>query len=156
MAEIETKEVKPMTVMSRAFTGSYQQTGDVLDEMIAWVLRVGHPYAGPPMGIYYDNPEEVAEEELRAEVAVPIDEECEGGEKVVRKQLPGCLVAWAVHQGPYDQVKQVYGEIFAWIAENGYRCPEGVGAREIFLKGPGEVESPEEFLTEVQVPIETV
>jgi effector-binding domain-containing protein len=154
MAEIEKKTVNPMTVLSLAFTGSYRQTSDKLDELIGWVLRAGHPYAGPPMGIYFDDPKTVAESDLRAEALVPIEEECEIGEGIVRKQIPGAMVASAVHTGPYDKAHELYQEIFAWIAANGYRYVAEAGTREIFHTMMGEVDTPDSLVTEIQVPIE--
>jgi len=154
MAEVQKKTVKPMTVLSLAFTGSYRQTSDKLDELIGWVLRAGHPYAGPPMGIYYDDPQTVAESDLHAEAAVPIEEECEIGEGIVRKEVPRAEVASTVHGGPYDEIHQVYKEIFAWIAANGYRYVREAGTREIFHKMMGEVDTPDKLVTEIQVPIE--
>ena len=154
MAEIETKTVEAMIVLSLSFTGPYDQTGSKLDELIAWVLRAGHPYSGPPIGIYYDDPNKVSPDQLRAEVVVPVEEQCKEGDGITRKELPGCLVASAVHQGPYAKVGPVYGEIFSWIAENGYRYLDEMGTREVFLKVSGEVDGPKQFMTEIQVPIE--
>lgn len=153
MAEVQKKTVEPMTVLSLSFTGSYRQTSDKLDEIIGWVLRAGHPYAGAPMGIYYDDPHTVAESDLRGEVAVPIEEQCEVGEEIVRKQMPGAEVASAVHTGPYDRAHEVYKEIFDWIAANGYRPVQETGTREIFLTTMGEVDTPDKLVTEIQVPI---
>lgn len=156
MAEIETKTIEPMAVMSLSFTGSYNQTAEKLDELVAWVLRAGRPYSGPPMAIYYDDPEKVAEADLRAEALVPMGEQCDGGDDIVRKELPGAEVATALHQGAYAGIGAVYKEIFGWIAENGYRYVEEAGTREIFHKVLGEVDAAAEFLTEIQVPIEKV
>ena len=154
MAEVQQKTVQPMIVLSIGFTGSYTQTSEKLDGLLGWVLRAGHPYAGPPMGIYYDDPERVPEEGLRAEVAVPIVEQCQPAEDVVRKELPGMEVASAVHVGPYDKAPAVYREIFAWMAENGYDHVVEMGTREIFHKVMGEVDTPDELVTEIQVPIQ--
>ncbi len=153
MPEVETKTIEPMTVMSLSFTGPYSQTGNRLDELVGWVLRGGHPHSGPPMGIYYDDPAKVSEDELRAEVLVPIEEECEGEGLIVRRELPGAEVAYAVHEGSYSKIKKVYEEIFNWITENGYRPVEEVGTREVFHKVYGQVDSAAELLTEVQVPV---
>jgi effector-binding domain-containing protein len=153
MAEVQLKTVEPLTVMSMSFTGSYQQTGEKLDELLGWVLRAGHPWSGPPFGIYYDDPEKVPEDKLRAEVCVPMAEECEGDYEVQRKKLVGCEVACAVHQGPYDGLKGVYAEIFDWIGKNGYAYASELGCREVFRKIIGEVDTAEELVTEVQVPV---
>jgi effector-binding domain-containing protein len=56
-----------------------------------------------------------------------------------------------MHQGPYDQVKEAYGLLEAWVKDNGYRYAGP--AREIYLNDPSQV--PEaELLTEVQFPVE--
>jgi len=154
MIEVKTKEVEPITVMSLSFQGSYAQTEDKLDELIAWVMREGHPYCGFPMGIYYDDPAKVKEEDLRAEVCVPVAEEFEGREEIERKELPGTEVAYAIHQGPYEGIVDVYEAIFKWMEENGYRFRTELGTREVFHKIYGQVDSDEELVTEVQVPIE--
>ncbi len=154
MAEIQVKEVEPMTVMSLPFTGSYDQTQEKMAELMGWLLRVGHPYSELPMALYYDDPAKVPEEELRAEVCLPIEEACEPAEEIERKALPGVTVAFAMHEGPYSGIPATYEEIFAWIAENGYRAVEGAPTREVFHKVPGQAESPEEVLTEVQVQVE--
>jgi effector-binding domain-containing protein len=154
MAEIQVKEVEPMTVMSLSFTGSYDQTQDKLAALMGWLLRVGHPYSELPLALYYDDPARVAEAELRAEVCLPIEEACEPVDEFERKELPGLTVAFALHQGPYSRISALYEEIFAWLPENGYRFVEGTPTREVFHSIPGQVDDPEEFLTEVQVPVE--
>lgn len=153
MAEVQTKDVKAMTVMSLPFTGSYEQTQDKLDELMSWLLRIGHPASGAPMGLYYDDPAKVAAEDLRAEVCVPIEETCEPDEAIRRKQLPAVTVACAIHQGPYHEIPQLYEEIFKWMAENGHTYDGTMPTREVFLKLYGEVTDPSEFVTEVQVPL---
>jgi len=154
MAEIEVKDVPAMTVMSLAFTGPYDQTGDRLDQLMSWLLRIGHPYSAPPMGVYYDDPAKTASEDLRAEVCLPIEEECEPAEEFDRKELPAATMACALHKGPYTGIAGLYEEIFAWIGENGYQYVEGQPTRELFINLPGQTLDPEEYLTEVQVPVE--
>jgi len=156
MAEVQTKTVEAMTVLSLSFTGAYSQTIDRLDDLLAWVLRAGHPWAGPPVGIYYDDPAKAPEDKLRGEVVVPIAEVCKPTDNVQRKELPGALVACAVHDGPYSDLPALYKEIFDWITQNGYRYVEGMGTREVFHKFPGMAGEAQEYLTEVQVPIEKV
>ncbi len=154
MAEIQVKEVEPMTVLSLSFTGSYDQTQEKLGELMSWLLRVGHPYSGLPLALYYDDPSQVPEEKLRAEACLPIEEACDPADEVERKKLPGTTVAFAVHQGPYRGISAVYEEIFSWMGENGYHPVEEAPTREVFHKVAGQVGSPEEFLTEVQVPVQ--
>jgi len=154
MAEIETKTVEQMIVVSLPFRGSYEHTGDKLDELMSTVMRAGYPCSGPPMGVYYDDPAKVPEAELRAEVCLPMAENYTGEGEIVRKDLVGTEVAYLMHQGPYKEIAPRYDELFEWIGEHGYRHREDLGTREIFHRIHGQVESAEELLTEVQVPIE--
>jgi effector-binding domain-containing protein len=153
MAEVQVKDVKAMTVVSLPFTGSYEQTQEKLDELMSWLLRAGHPAAGAPMGLYYDDPAKVAPDDLRAEVCVPIEESCEPTEDVRRKELPAVRVASAMHQGPYHEVPSLYEQIFEWMRENGLQYDGTMPTREVFRKLHGEVKDAAEYITEVQVPL---
>ena len=154
MAEICTKVVPAQTVMSLPFTGAYEQTGERLDELMAWLLRAGHPHSGCPFCIYHDDPSKVAVEGLRAEVCLPIEEQCEGDYRVSRKSIAGGEFACTVHEGRYGELAKAYQEIFAWMAEHGYSHVEGAGTREVFLRLVGEADSDDLPITEVQVPIQ--
>jgi effector-binding domain-containing protein len=154
MPEVQVKQVAPMTVISLSFTGPYEQTQDKLEALTSSLLRAGHPFSQPPMGLYHDDPSKVAADDLHAEVCLPIGEGYEPAEDAVRKELPGVTVAFALHQGPYSDVPHVYQAIFEWMQANGYRHAEGSPTREVFLKLYGEVSEPKDFLTEVQVPVE--
>jgi effector-binding domain-containing protein len=145
-----------MVAMSLPFTGSYDQTMKKLDHLMGWLLRVGHPYSETPRALYYDDPSKVPEDELRAEVCLPIEEECEPRDEFKRIELPAVTVAYATHEGPYSRIPQLYEEIFEWIRENGYRYIEDMPTREVFLKTYGQTDDPEQYVTEVQVPVEKV
>ncbi len=156
MAEIQVKEVEPMTVMSLAFTGPYDQSSQKMEELMSWLLRVGHPYSAPPMGLYYDNPATAAPDALRAEVCLPIEEECEPGDDIERKEVPGATVACLTKEGTPAEVAALYPDIFAWMAENGYEYAEGEPTREIFVSMFEQVEETETMLVEIQVPVRQV
>ncbi|MFP4029395.1 MAG: GyrI-like domain-containing protein [Candidatus Brocadiia bacterium] len=153
MAEVQLKELRSLTVMSRSFTGSYSQTGDQLDELMAWLLRAGHPYSEPPRTIFYDDPEEVPEEDLRAEVCLPIEEECEARDEVERKRLEAGTFACLMHEGAYEGIRDKYEQIFDWIDENGYEYIKEMGVREVLHTIIGETQEQEELLTEIRVPV---
>jgi effector-binding domain-containing protein len=60
-------------------------------------------------------------------------------------------VATTLHIGPYEQLHVVYADLAAWITAHGYVVDGPV--REVYLNGPDEVASPDEFRTEVRMPI---
>jgi AraC family transcriptional regulator len=156
VSEIQVKEVPEFTAVTVEFTGSYTQTQDRLDYLMSWLLRVGHPFCSAPLAFYYDDPEKVPEDELRAEVCLPVGEEAQAADDVKVRKVPAASVAFATHTGAYSDIPAVYQEIFAWMGENGYRHVEGEPTREVFHRMHGQVESSAEFVTEVQVPVEEV
>jgi effector-binding domain-containing protein len=61
------------------------------------------------------------------------------------------VAACIIHKGPYNTIGMSYSAVNRWIEENGY---EIVGQpRESYLDGIWNKENPEEWLTEIQVPI---
>jgi DNA gyrase inhibitor GyrI len=152
MADVEVKELDSLTVMSLSFTGSYEQTPDQLDKLMAWMLRAGHPYSGRPMALFHDDPDKTPEEELRAEVCLPVEEACEGYEGVERKTIEGTTVVAATFTLAPERVKEGYQEVFDWMEENGFVYTEGEPVREVYHLVYGEVETPEETVIEIQVP----
>jgi len=154
MVEVEIKEVPASEVLSLSFTGPYEQTQDRLDDLLSWVLRAGHPYSGCPQGLFFDDPANVAADDLRGEVCVVIEEQCEGFEGVVRKDMPAATLACATFTGPYEQLRPHYQEVFDWIAANGYRYLEDQPVREVYHVLYGQADDPQEFVTELQVPVE--
>jgi effector-binding domain-containing protein len=54
-------------------------------------------------------------------------------------------------KGPYDKIAMEYPNIMKWMKEKGYKMAGPV--TEIYLEG-GENVPPEQFVTEVQFPVE--
>jgi hypothetical protein len=75
------------------------------------------------------------------------------------------FLSWIIGFGSYSKVispewvadevyKMAYAAITGWIEDNGYRI---IGSeREIYLKGEWNSDSPEEYVTEIQFPVEKV
>ena len=63
---------------------------------------------------------------------------------------PG-LCAHAVYTGSYSSIGDAYAAVMKWIETNGYKIS---GAPfDIYIKGPREASSPDEFVTEVYFPV---
>jgi DNA-binding transcriptional MerR regulator len=75
----------------------------------------------------------------------------DAGTGVEWKELPGGIVAWTTHHGPYDEISPAYHTLAGWIQEHGHGI---VGApREIYLTDP-RTTAPDDLLTEVQFPVD--
>lgn len=60
------------------------------------------------------------------------------------------------HQGPYENIGRSYAKVLSYLNEYGYDAY--TSSREVYAKGPGMLseDNPNNYLTEIQLPIETV
>lgn len=93
-----------------------------------------------------------ASEPLDVEVVEPIITPIEGSETVRVYKLPMVKrLACIVHEGPFSTISKTNVALFRWIMQNGYRA-EGT-IREIYHKGDWATDNPDEYITEIQIPL---
>lgn len=73
-------------------------------------------------------------------------------ENIHFKTLPAARVLSLFHKGPYEGLPKAYSYILSYAKENGYRCA-GL-ARECYIDGIWNKDSAEDWLTEIQLPID--
>lgn len=79
---------------------------------------------------------------------------CRGTEndRIRFREIPETKVLSIFHKGAYDQIGETYAYLMKYAEENGYKT---IGlARECYIDGIWNKESVEEWLTEIQLPIE--
>ena len=168
MTDITLTAVPAQTVLGLRRRGRYQELiPQMIMELYVFVKDHGIEVAGMPVFVCHEtSPEEVMEAmeagtadvevalpvaaTLAALVAVPLLASKEGGEIVSCYELPGGMMAKAVHRGPYETSEATYNDIFAWVEKHGRTITGPI--REVYLNDPAEV-APEEILTEIYVPI---
>ena len=152
--EVTIKKTEPRTVAFVAMKGPYAKIPEAFPRLFGWIAEKGYIPAGPPMGVYFNAPGEVPDEELLWEIQCPIGGEVAPSGPDERglgvKRVEGAEVASTMHKGPFDQVGATYGALVGWIMENGYEIAGP--AEEIYLSEP-EKTPPEELLTEVRFPV---
>ncbi|NUM49390.1 MAG: MerR family transcriptional regulator [Anaerolineales bacterium] len=150
--EIVIKKVEALRVAGlRDVAENYQSLGPMFGELYAAVGQNMLAPAGPTMAIYYD--EGYREKDVDVEVAVPISGNTDISHPRVRgRTLPGAEVASLLYRGPYDDFTPAYQALMGWMQANGYTMTGP--NREIYLRGPGEGIAPEDYLTEIQFPVE--
>jgi effector-binding domain-containing protein len=90
---------------------------------------------------------------LDVEVVEPITKSFPGDDRVKVYELPTEeKVACIVHKGPFSTISQTNEALFSWINNNGYKKKGPM--REIYHKGEWATSDPEEYITEIQIPIE--
>lgn len=135
---------------------------ELFGELELHVAGQGARAAGTPLAIFHDA--EYCERGVDVEVAVPITRPLGPGPRVVCRELPGeDLVACAIYTGGYERTDEALQAILRAVAAGGYVVAGPW--REVYLRfrpGPASApgippvfvaERPEQFVTEVQVPV---
>jgi len=151
-----TEKVIPKTIVY------YSET--VLDnysDIMQWVpslgeeclkLNPGMKCAEPP----YEFCEYLDEEYKETNIRIRHNEAVENSGKendIIRfRELSETKVLSIYHKGSYDNIGEAYSYILNYAEDNGYKCAGAV--RECYIDGIWNKESPEEWLTELQLPIE--
>lgn len=116
----------------------------------------------PPYAIYHDS--DYRERNVDIEVAVPLTEAIPNAGRVAVRELTGVSsMACVVHAGSYATIDQTSAKLLAWITARGYRVAGpyrevylrfGAGGLSLALPGAYLTDNADEYLTELQVPIE--
>ncbi len=120
--------------------GSYSTIGESMRELKTWIDSKGIEQAGYPFCLFYDNPTETPEAELRSEACIPVAKPFEPEGNYKMKEFSEALVAETRHQGPSEEFAKTYGPFLEGLSNQGYQI---VGpAREYFMavsdvNGPG-------------------
>jgi AraC family transcriptional regulator len=148
--EIKVKETEDMQVAYIFYTGPVEDMGDLIGEIVDWMMAQNVEMTGPPYSVYYTSPAEVAPDDMQYEMGVPFDGKASEVGKVKIKNIPAQQVLSAMHKGPYHEVGMVYEILMNKVIDEGYQM---TGApMEIYFNSPMEV--PEsDLLTEVQFPV---
>ena len=148
------KQVDAQTVAYKVMHGPYSQTPAGFGELYGWLAQRGLQPQGMPQAVYYTMPDSTPESEAVWELWAPVDPgapEIEADDRGLGvRHVEAQSVASLVHKGPYDQVAPAYERLFAWIPSQA--CQVCGPPRELYLNDPGEA-APDEYLTEIQVPV---
>lgn len=120
--------------------GSYSVIGESMLELQGWIDSNGIEQAGYPFCLFYDNPTETPEPDLRSEACIPVARPFEPEGNYKMKEIAESQVAETRHQGPPGEFAGTYGPFLEGLLDGGYQI---LGpAREYFMavsdvKGPG-------------------
>ncbi|MFT8347580.1 MerR family transcriptional regulator [Clostridium saccharoperbutylacetonicum] len=148
--KVELKERQPLVVMSRRTTTSMSNISSVIGKVVEEIFKLGLKPEGPIMTIYHDK-QEFDVENADCEICIPLNSKVNMEKSENIKEFSGGLVATTTFVGPYSRLGEAYGTIVKWIDENGYQSL--AAPFDIYLNGPQNAKSPDEFVTEVCFPI---
>ena len=155
MEKIERRTIASMRLLALHHEGSYRAIGDSFMRLFSWAGPRG--LVGPfvkSVGVYYDDPRNVAEASLRSDACIAINPSAkiEVAEGMGMIDSPGGDFAVATFRGPYERLDEAYEWLFGvWIPES------GLGVRdepvmEFYLNNP-QTTKPEDLLTEICAPL---
>jgi effector-binding domain-containing protein len=146
------KKVEPLPIASiRDIIPSYSQQQHLWMEVAEYLQKENIKILPPCLVIYYDPG--FKESQVDIEVAEHVNQTAAGNGRVTFRTLEAVEdMACIVHKGSYETIYKSYGIIMKWIEDNGYKVTGP--NRELYLEGEWSVSTPEEYITEIQIPVQ--
>ncbi len=117
MFQVEIKELKPVKIAGLSHIGSYSGVGQAFEKLNT--LAVSRGLYGPHtriIGIYYDDPSIVAEDELRSFAGLSIASHATINAPLQHVRIAGGKYAIFPFQGPYSNMESCYQWIYGtWL-----------------------------------------
>jgi AraC family transcriptional regulator len=153
---ITTREIAPQPVLIKRRRVKRSDIAPTIAEILPPIFMFAQKnrvaFAGPPMARY---PEAslgfVTIEPGMPIAAVPDAASLTAEPGLIHDNLPGGLVAFTTHSGPYDKLHDAYAALETWIAAEGLTS---AGAPwESYITDPGDFPDPKDWRTEVFWPV---
>jgi len=149
---IARKEVTPQHILyirRRIAPSEMPQTlGECFGKLFTHGMKAGLPIAGKPLCRYVSTGQGL----WTIDPAIPLSAPAASEGEMVADTLPGGVVAFGIHGGPYETLPDTNANIERWIEANGYKV---AGAPwEQYVTDPGEHPDPNDWRTEVYWPLE--
>lgn len=147
------KKIPEVTVCAmRRTLKSYDDLFELMPEMGAEMERLGCICAQPDYCFTHYLEPGYKGEDILVETCEAVTEKKEDTEKVKFQVLPEIPEAACIfHRGSYDTLSKSYAAVLKFIEENGYEICGNI--RESYIDGVWNKETPEEWLSEIQIPV---
>ncbi len=138
--DIELVEIEPFFYCSVEMTGSYTQHPEAFMKLYAEAGKQGLPMTGAPFGIYWNTPDDTAEEDLKWEIGMAVPEDKEIAAPIVKKEWEHTTVVQRDFDGAIDsdELRAVYYAMYEWIGANGYEMAGPMLERFLSTPSPNE------------------
>ena len=150
---VEIRELKALRLATLPYTGHYMTIGKAFDQLFGWFGSRGL-LSGPVLsvGIYFDDPDSVPEDQLRSRAGVEVAPDFKVEPPIEAFVTDAGRYAVLTHKGPYSNMKSAYQWLYGkWLPQSG-REPANAPCLERYLNMPGQV-PPAELLTEICLPL---
>jgi AraC family transcriptional regulator len=152
---LEVKTFSPMRLAAVRHSGPYHLIGPAFHQLgsIAGPAGLFGTPGAMMLGIYKDDPETTAPEQLRSAAGVTIADSVALPEGLVEERVPGGRFACYMHLGSYETLGDSWMRMkHELLSASGQRRRAGASC-EIYWNDPSRVR-PEELKTEICIPVE--
>jgi len=151
---VQAKDVLPFMYAALEMTGSYDQHSKAFQDLYQYAGAQGVAMDQPPFGLYFNNPENTPQEQLKWDLGLPCSETAKLSPPLKLKKWEFEKVAVLTYTGSYEaDGAKAYQTLFQWIGQNKYVSAGPI--MEKFLSMPVADEKGEWSGTvEVSVPIQ--
>lgn len=152
MYEVSIQTFPALHLAALAHRGAYHDIGESFEKLAAWAAGQGLPPGARSFGLYYDDPESVATEELRSDACVAIAEGLTPKAPLRDLTLAAGRYAMLVHTGPYAELERPYRWLFGeWLPASGEEAADAPVMEE-YLNDPRSL-PPSEWRTAICLPL---
>lgn len=100
--------------------------------------------------VYLDG--EYRDTDINVEICEAVTSRGKDGDGIVFKEIPAITAVSVLHRGAYEKLGEAYAYAMQWVEQNGYQIIGHV--RESYIDGIWNKDIVEDWLTEIQVPVE--
>lgn len=153
MYHVAIKDVARTEIISVDHTGSYMQIGKAFDTLYGWLAT--RNLLTPQIrsvGVFFDDPDSVAEAELHARAGVILPGSFALAAPLKRTEIAAGTYAVLRHKGPYADMRAAYQWLYGdWLMRSG-REPADAPVFEEYLNSPRDT-APTELRSNIYLPL---
>ena len=116
--KIEVKDIETFNFMYYEFTGPYDKSFGNFSTMMEFIGKQGIEIAGYAVGIFYDNPEEVAPEKCHSEIGIMVNS-CKGDLGIYKCKTVEGGKAVVTNYKSMEDIMGAYTAISKYITDKG-------------------------------------
>lgn len=151
--DVTIRDLPSLRLAALDHTGSYMQIGKAFEPLFGWFAS--RNLLGPAtrsIGVYYDDPFSVNEDELRSRAGLMIGPDFRVEPPLIETVLAGGRHAVLRHKGPYATMQSAYQWLFgAWLSQSGEEVADQPVFEE-YLNNPRDT-APSDLLTDIYLPV---
>jgi AraC family transcriptional regulator len=150
---VEIRDLEALRLATLPHTGHYMEIGKAFDQLFGWFGSRGL-LGGPvcAVGIFFDDPDSVAEAELRSRAGIGVASDFRIEPPLEEYVTMAGHYAVLTHKGPYSNMRTAYSWLYGTWLPNSRREPADAPCLERYLNMPGLVPQTE-LLTEICLPL---